>query len=141
MSRHSRPVLTNLYGKNVEEFKNIDEVVFIGYISSGDEAAQQMLSNVASKYRNEFSFALVSDEEVIQSQNMASPTVICHVPEDEETRSLSAFENTDALDSFVAASSRRVIGELTPHNYQRLHDVCLIAALVQEVLVPRADRQ
>lgn len=123
VSRHFRPVVTDLKGENIEEFKKSDEVVFIGYVGSNDELARQLFAEIAAKYRDEFSFALVSDEELIRAGNMASPTVICHVNDDGETRSFNAFAEAGALNNFVATASRRVIGELTPYNYQRLHDV------------------
>lgn len=113
----------NLQEESLEQFKSVDEVVFIGYISSDDESAQQLFAETAAKYRDEFSFALVSGEEVIRTHNMFSPTVVCHVGGDEETRSFNGFAEAGGLDSFVAAASRRVIGELTPYNYQRLHKV------------------
>lgn len=124
MSRLLRPVLTDLHEEDIEQFKESDEVVFIGYIRSDNQAAQQSFANIAAKYRDEFSFALVSDEGVLRAQNLASPTVVCHVVEDEATRSLNDFADAESLDSFVTAASRRVIGELTPHNQQRLLDVC-----------------
>lgn len=116
--------MTEINEKSIEQFKKSDEVVFIGYISLEDEAAQRLFADTATKYRDEFSFAMVSDQELIRAQNMASPTIVCHVAEDEETRSLSTFADAEALDSFVAAASRRVIEELTPYNHQRLLDVC-----------------
>lgn len=116
--------MTSLEGESIEGFKKSDEVVFIGYIGSDDEMARQLFAEVAAKYQDEFSFALVSDEELIQAQNVDKPTVICHITDDEQTSSFNGFSEAGALNNFVATASRRVIGELTPYNYQRLHDVC-----------------
>lgn len=112
--------MTSLQEESIEPFKSVDEVVFIGYINSDDEPAQQLFADAAAKYRDEFSFALVSDEALIRTQNMASPTIVCHVAGDGETRTFNNFAEAGGLDSFVEAASRRVIGELTPYNYQRL---------------------
>lgn len=119
----SRSAVTALGPENIEEFKSFDDVVFIGYIASGDYTARQSLSAVAQKYRAEFTFGLVSDQAVIQAENMELPTVVCHIVGDGETRSFSAFSEPEALDRFVSEASRRIIGDFTRQNQQRLLDV------------------
>lgn len=119
----SRPDVTVISPKSIDEFKSCDDVVFIGYISSEDDTARQSFAAVAQKYRQEFSFGLVSDEAVITAGKMEAPIVMCHIIGDDETRSSGSFSGTETLDQFVSAASRRVIGELTRQNQQRLLDV------------------
>lgn len=119
----SRPVVTAISPGSIDDFKTLDEVVFIGYISAEDDNARQSLTAVAQKYRQEFTFALVSDEAFIKAENMESPTVVCHVIEDDKTRLFSPFSEPESVDKFVSEASRRVIGELTSQNQQRLLEV------------------
>lgn len=119
----SRPVVTTISPESIEDFTSLDDVVFIGYISSDDDTARQSFSAVAQKYRQEFTFGLASDQTVIEAGNMESPTVMCHVAGDGETRSSGSFSEPETLDKFVSEASRRVIEELTCHNHQRLIDV------------------
>lgn len=119
----SRPAVTELGLESVEAFKKIDDVVFIGYINAEDAAARQSLSAVADKYRQEFTFGLVSVEPASQTENMEISTVVCHVAEDERTKSFDSFAEPNSLDTFVSESSRRTIGELTRENQQRLLNV------------------
>lgn len=121
----SKPEVTELDSESLEGFKAADEVVFIGYINSGDEASKQAFAAVAKEYHQEFTFGLVSDDVLIESQGLQAPTVLCHVVEDEATRFFSSFTEDGALSSFVLEASRRVIGELLPHDQmqQRLVDV------------------
>lgn len=119
----SRPVVTALSPESIEDFKTVDDVVFIAYISLEDDEARQSLSAVAQMYRQEFTFGLISHQEVIKAENIESPTVVGHVNEDRETRFFSSFSEPQSLDKFVSEASRLVIGELTRQNQPRLLDV------------------
>lgn len=128
-SRLSKPEVIELDSESLEDFKAADEVVFIGYIDSGDEASRQAFAAVAKEYHEKFTFGLVSDDALVESQGLQAPSVVCHVVEDEATRSFNSFTEDGALSSFVFEASRRVIGELSPHEQmqQRLVDVSRFA--------------
>lgn len=122
VSRMWRPVVTVVESDGLDTFKTTDEIVFIGHISASDTAAQRAFAKVAEEYREEFTFGLVTETEeaLIHTENVVSPTVICHVVQAGETKSFSSFSEPGTLDNFVVEASRPVIGELTPYNQQRL---------------------
>ena len=119
----SRPVVTDVDSDGLDAFKVADEIVFIGYISPSDTVAQHAYTQVAERHREEFTFGLVTDEALIHSQNVVSPTVLCYVAQDGKTRSFSSFTEPDGLYSFVVEASRPTIGQLTSYNQQRLLEV------------------
>lgn len=125
VSRMSRTAFTELDSDNAEAFKTTDEVVFVGYIKPEDDISKEAFAAVAEEYREEFTFGLVSDDALINSQDLEPPGVVCHVVQDGETRSLSSFSEPKALQDFVLEASRRAIGELLPYDHlqQRLVDV------------------
>lgn len=106
-----------------EDFKSSDEVVFIGFISSEDDIALETFSAVAQKYRQEFTFGVISDQAYHQAENIHSPTVVCHIFADGESRTLGGDFEPEALDKFISEASRRIIGDLSQLNQQRLLDV------------------
>lgn len=114
-----RPAVSEVDAESLEGFRTIDETVFISYISPSDEEAGKAFYNIAERHCEEFTFGIVSGTKTEND----SPSVDCHIPEDEETRSFNSFSKPDALDHFVREASRRVVGELTPYNQQRLLDV------------------
>lgn len=124
----SREWWTDLDASNLESFKEIDEVVCIGYIATDDVMARNVFSAAAEKYRGEFTFGLVSDANLIQDQNLESRTLTCRVAADDETRTLSSFSEAADVERFVVESTRAVIGELMPYNQNRLLDVSSIIA-------------
>lgn len=119
----SKPAVTTISPDSIEDSKSSDDVVFIGYISSDDDTALQSFSAVAQKYRQEFTFGVISDQAIHQAENMHSPTVVSHIVGDGETRTLSGSSEPETLEKFVSEASRRVIEELSQHNQQRLLDV------------------
>lgn len=118
-----RPAITELNAEALESFRSADEIVFIGYLAPNDNVARQTFAATAEKYRDEFTFGLVTDEALIADQNLESPATVCHVIEDGEMRTFKSFSEPDGLDKFVVEASRPVIPELTPYNQQRLLNV------------------
>ncbi len=103
----------------------IDNAVFIGFIAPGDEVARRDFTRVAQNHRDEFTFGIVSDNELIDETGVKSPTIICYRPQDRESNALPSFADADELDKLVLSFSRPHISELMPYNYQRLLDVSL----------------
>ena len=109
--------------ENIKAFRVIDETVFVGYIDSNDFEATRAFRKVAEQYREEFTFGLVTDPEAIEAENVKSPTVVCHIPADGDTRPFTAFSEPGALERFIIEGSRPIIGEMMPYNQQRFLDV------------------
>lgn len=109
--------------ENVKAFRVIDETVFVGYIDSNDAEATQAFRKIAEQYREEFTFGLVTDPETIEAENVKSPTVVCHIPADGDTRPFTGFSQSDPLVKFIIEASRPIVGEMMPYNQQRFLDV------------------
>ncbi|KAF3768731.1 hypothetical protein M406DRAFT_286705 [Cryphonectria parasitica EP155] len=123
VSRLLRPSMTEIDdGESLASFETADEVVFIGYFDPKDEVARQGFAAVADKYRNDFTFGLVTSDALIAAQKLEPPVVVCHVVQDGESRTWNSFSDPDDLDRFVREASRPAIGELMPHNRQLLID-------------------
>ncbi|KAL1872381.1 hypothetical protein Daus18300_004351 [Diaporthe australafricana] len=120
VSRLARPIVTEISSDSLDTFKGIDDTVFVGHIDSGDHAAQQVFTDIARKYREEFTFGTVSDATLIKEQGLVSPTVTCHLKDGGTGVKTVTFTDAAVLEKFVVEASRPVVGELTPYNQQRL---------------------
>lgn len=125
VARLQRPSVSEV-AEDIKAFRVIDEAVFVGYIDVNDAEATQAFRDIAERYREEFTFGLVTDPEIIETENVKSPTVVCHVPGDGDTRPFTAFAEPGELEKFILEGSRPVIGEMMPYNQQRLLDVSQI---------------
>lgn len=109
---------------NIDSFSGIDETIFVAYIRSDDDAARETFSEVAKKYREEFTFGIVSDATLLEEHGSVLPSVTCHLKDGGTvTRTTTSFTDSAALEKFVIKASRPVVGELTQWNQQRLINV------------------
>jgi hypothetical protein len=123
ISRLARPVVSEVSTDSIVAFHDVDEKVFVAYIGPDDHATREIFAEVAHKYRDEFTFGLVSDVDLVKEQGSA-PTVTCHLKDGGTvTRTSTSFTDSAALEKFVIEASRPVVGELTKYNQQRLLDV------------------
>jgi protein disulfide-isomerase A1 len=107
---------------NLEAFRTIDDITFVAYLRAEDEAAHTSFRQMAEQYRDEFSFGVVSDPELISNAGINVPAVVCHRPEDEASETFTGFEDPEAFPKWLIEASRLVVSELTPHNHQRFLD-------------------
>ncbi|KAK7720908.1 hypothetical protein SLS64_001201 [Diaporthe eres] len=106
---------------NIDAFTGIDDTVFVAYIGLDDHAARETFAEVAKRYREEFTFGVVSDATLTKGEASVSPSVKCYLKDGGTvTRTATSFTDTAALERFVIEASRPVVGELTKYNQQRL---------------------
>ena len=115
----------------VDGFKVKDETLFVAYLGDADGPEAKAFADVAERYREEFSFGLVSDPAVAESQKATVPSVVCYRTADGDTVTFSAFdqEQPSKLEDWVKEASRSVVGELTVQNRQRLLEVSVLPQL------------
>ncbi|KAI1766048.1 thioredoxin-like domain-containing protein [Hypoxylon sp. FL1150] len=121
-SRIQRPVVSEVGSAELEDFKKADETVFLAYLDANDEASKSAFTDVAGRYREEFSFGLTTDVDVLAAEGVTAPTIKCYKPLDGDTHEFKDPTDLTALENFVIESSRPVIGELLPHNHRRFLD-------------------
>ncbi|RYP09249.1 hypothetical protein DL765_008514 [Monosporascus sp. GIB2] len=122
INRVQRPVGSDVVAESLGDFKKADETVIIAYLDGDDEGLRAAFLEVAAKYREEFTFGLVTDAGAIEAEKVTGRTVRCIKPLDEDTRDLHGFTDVESLEKFVKENSRPLIGELLPHNHQRFLD-------------------
>jgi len=126
LNRWARPAVTAVTADSLASFKTIDETVFIAYVGAGSDGdeARRAFDEVAAKYRDEFSFGVVTDPGVSAEQDITPPAVVCYRVVDRDAKALPSFAyDPEALAKLVLEASRPVVGELTPSNHKRFLDV------------------
>lgn len=123
INRAQRPIISDITAESLEAFKDADETIFVAYLNTDDESSRATFLEVAAKYRDEFTFGLVTDAAVIEAEEMTAPAARCIKPIDGDTHDLTDFPDVESLEKFVKEASRPLIGELLPHTHQRFLDV------------------
>ncbi|KAK3333683.1 thioredoxin-like domain-containing protein [Cercophora scortea] len=125
LARRSRPMVTNIHAPHeLASFKTADEIVFVAFLDTDDSPFATLFSELAARYRDEFTFGLVVDGSLAEAEGiLKTPTVVCYRSVDGETSTFTpALQDPDALDAWVKHASRLVLGDLTVWNRQRLLD-------------------
>lgn len=131
--------MTEVSTDSIDAFNGIDETVFVAYIDADDHSARGAFEELANRYREEFTFGLVSGTTLIEQQASVSPTITCHLIDgDKVTRKTTPFADSAALEKFVLEASRPVVGELTKYNQQRLLNVSASPCLLQANSGPKS---
>jgi hypothetical protein len=125
LERRSRPLLSEVDDAGLQSFKAVDYSVFVAYLHEEDEAPRRMLQSMAARYRDEFTFGIVTDEAAMKSEDITPPAVRCYKAADETTETFSSFDEPTGFEEWLIEASRLYIGELMPYNHQRLLDVSL----------------
>ena len=123
VARRKRPVVSTLGIEDLVPFKTIDETVLIAYLDPEDREPAEAFADVASQYRDEFSFGIATDPSAILSQKVDAPTVMCYKLIDGDTAKFAPFDDLARLDEWLKEAARPVISELTVLNHPRLLEV------------------
>ena len=123
--RMKRPVVSQVQSnEELLEFRAADETVFVAYLAAdavdGDEA--RAFAALAEKYRQEYTFGVVTDAALAEQQGVSIPSIVCYNAVDGDTAKFG-FDKVDGLEGWATETSRAVVGELTELNQQRLLDV------------------
>ncbi|KAH8889588.1 hypothetical protein GQ53DRAFT_807805 [Thozetella sp. PMI_491] len=123
VGRMRRPVVSHLQSINeLIDFKHKDEIVFVAYLDAADGNAAQAFAALAQEYREDFSFGLVADPAVAETQDVKVPAVMCYRVVDGDTVLFPFDEEPGKLEKWTVEASRPVISELTVRNRQQLLD-------------------
>lgn len=113
MNRHSRPTITKLSSaQDVSEFRSKDRVTVVAYLSEGDEQANAIFTDVAETYREQHSFAIISDDKFGQIENVQKPAILLYKTFDEGKASYTADFDAEKVIEFLAKAATPLIREI-----------------------------
>ncbi|KAK7935432.1 hypothetical protein PG985_000927 [Apiospora marii] len=118
--RAQRPSVSEVPSEELEAFKSGDETVFIAYVAADDQESRKLYEDVASQFRDEFTFGINADDAARQAEGVGSPGLKCHRHLDGDVVTFKGSFDVDAMKAFVDEASRSIISELTAQNQQRL---------------------
>ena len=121
IARAQRPIVSTVEDKDaLRSFKTADETVFVAYLDPEDEGSRKTLGESAERFREEFTFGVVLDKSLAETENLSPPAVICYKPVDGDTVKFTDIAaGREKFDEWVLETSRPVIGELLPWNHER----------------------
>lgn len=113
----SRPLVSQLNGKNMSSFMSIDDVVIIAQLGEEDKSLEERFTKAAEYYHDRYSFAIRQRN----AHGRASLDCINNI--NFEQRSLTELSDSLAMDRFINQCARSLIPQFTRRNEGEISQV------------------
>lgn len=117
MVKQSLPAVSTVNPENLEEFKTMDKIVIIGYISSDDKAANETFTSFAESQRDNYLFAATNDPALAKAEDVSQPSIVLYKDFDEKKAVYDGELDKDTILGWVKTASTPLVGEIGPETY------------------------
>lgn len=118
MKKQALPALSEVTAKTVDEFKDSDKVVIIGFLKDKDSDEYKALNRIANQLRDDFLFGATVDAEVAKKFDVKAPGLILFKQFDEGKNVFDGKVSSDEeITTFIKTNSVPLMAELGPENY------------------------
>jgi protein disulfide-isomerase A1 len=117
MIKQSLPAVSSVSEENLEEFKTMDKIVIIGYISPDDKKANEAFSGVAESERDTYLFGSSDDAALAKAEGVEQPSIVLYKDFDEKNAVYDGELDAESILSWARTASTPLVGELGPETY------------------------
>lgn len=117
MTKQSLPAVSDVTEENVEEFKSLDKVVIVGYLSSDNKKAKEAFNSLAEAERDSFLFGASDDAAVAKAEGVEQPSIVLYKDFDEKKTVYTGDLDSESILAWAKTASTPLVGELGPETY------------------------
>jgi protein disulfide-isomerase A1 len=120
MKKQLLPAITPLPNvEKAEAFLSAHKVAVVGFFDASNKKEQDGFKTIAEQvFRDDFTFASSNDVKVLKHYGVKAPAVVLFKDFDEKKSVYSGDYSKKSLSDFVMTYSMRIMGEITPENYE-----------------------
>jgi len=119
MTKQSMPAVSSVTEENLEDFKTMDKIVIVGYVSPDDKAANKSFTSLAESQRDTYLFGASNDAALAKAEGVKQPSVVLYKDFDEKKAVYDGKLEEDAILKWVKTASTPLVGELGPETYSK----------------------
>lgn len=119
MVKQSLPAVSPVTEANLEEFKTLDKIVIVGYISSDSKKANEAFNSLAESERDNFLFGASDDAAVAKSEEVEQPSIVLYKDFDEKKAVYTGPFDSDSILTWITTASTPLVGEVGPETYAK----------------------
>jgi len=116
MKKANRPALSTLTADQIDEFKDSDGAVAIGFFDGPDTSEHKKLMNLAEELRDSIQFGATTDAALAEKFGVKTPGLVVLRTFEDGKDVFDGDWDDEALKSFVKDNSVTLIGELSAKN-------------------------
>jgi protein disulfide-isomerase A1 len=124
MTKQSLPAVSSVSEENLEEFKTMDKVVIIGYISPDDKKSNDIFTSLAESQRDTYLFGASTDGALAKAEGVKQPSIVLYKDFDEKKAVFDGKIDKDSILSWAKTASTPLVGEIGPETYSAYISVC-----------------
>lgn len=117
MVKQSLPAVSSVTEANLEEFKTLDKIVVVGYLSTDNKKANEVFNTLAEAERDNFLFGASDDAAVAKSEDVEQPSIVLYKDFDEKKVVYTGPFDSESILAWMNTASTPLVGEVGPETY------------------------
>jgi protein disulfide-isomerase A1 len=117
MIKQSLPAVSSVTEENIEEFKTMDKIVIVGYISADDKKANEEFTSLSESERDSFLFGSSADAALAKAEGVEQPSIVLYKDFDEKKAIYDGKIDAESVLGWIKTASTPLVGELGPETY------------------------
>lgn len=119
MTKQSMPAVSSVTEENLKEFKTLDNIVIVGYVSSDDKSSNKSFTAFAESQRDNYLFAASNDVALAKAEGAKQPSIVLYKDFDEKKDVYDGKFDEESILTWVKTASTPLVGELGPETYSK----------------------
>lgn len=118
LTRRLSPIVSTITLDTLQDFKQANDVVVIGYLSPDDKKSHEAFAALAEGMRDDFLFGVTCDETLAKAEEVEIPSIGVYKKSDKERTVLDYVHDISFMAPLVKTAGRPLVVEFLPE----LHD-------------------
>lgn len=104
--------------KHLSEFKKIDDLMIVAYLSGELSESKRVFLSIAEKHFKNFVFGYSQDKEIADLEGVTIPSIVCYKNTDGDHKALKGEFTEEDVEAFLATAPNMVIGDFSERNME-----------------------
>lgn len=114
LKRQNSPVVSQITGSNLQDFKDTNDVLVVGYFEHDDEKSRDAFTSLAMEMRDDFLFGVASDDTLAEQEGVKIPSIAVYTKFEKEKHVLELSDNHEPMRDFMKTYGRPLIIHFDP---------------------------
>jgi hypothetical protein len=104
--------------EHLSEFKKIDDVMIVAYVSGEWNEPKRIFLDIAEKYYEKFIFGFSQDKEIADIEGFTIPSIVCYKNTDGDHKILKGDFTEEDVEAFLVTAPKMVIGDFSERDME-----------------------
>ncbi|KAF2441853.1 hypothetical protein P171DRAFT_434462 [Karstenula rhodostoma CBS 690.94] len=117
--KYEHAVVTDVRdSEHLSEFKKIDDVMIVAYLSEEWSESRRVFLSIADKYYEDFIFGYSQNKKIADMEGVTIPSIVCYKNTDGDHKVLRGDFTEEDVGAFLATAPKMAIGDFSERNME-----------------------